>query len=232
MNNYTLHQKKLVNELEKSFAQGKNKSTVVKMQDDYINDEQITLTSVVFIPSNISKKIIQNVVKPLREIEPEHYYYPPESMHLTIKNVRTINKPPLFNKSDIIKANELFNKIITQFPCFEFNVEDVLLFPTSISVMAYSNNTLQELVQALDKGLREIGVPDNKRYISDSVFWGNITICRFIKNPGNQFVETIKNMRNIKIGRFKVEKVSLISSNVVISPKSKKIIAEYMLSNN
>ncbi len=229
MVDYFLQQKALVKKLEDSFNKGAQKTTVIEMQRDYANDEQICLTSVVFIPSDVSNKIIQNVINPLRKIEASHYFYPPESLHLTIKNIRTINKPPLFTDSDIYKVNQLFNEIIPHFSTFEFNVEDVLVFPTSISVMAYSDEMLQKLILALDKGLKEIGVPDDKKYLSDSVFWGNITVCRFVKNPGNQFIAEVNKMRNLKIGKFKVEKVDLITCNAVCHPKSRKIMGEYEL---
>ncbi|MDA2922756.1 hypothetical protein MYX07_05845 [Patescibacteria group bacterium AH-259-L07] len=226
---YVLQQKALVKKLEDSFIQGVHKSSIVDIQQDYANNDQICLTSVVFIPDAISNKIIQNVIDPLEQIEPYHYYYPTESMHLTIKNIRTIHKPPLFTKLEINRVSELFNKIISKFPIFEFYVEDILAFPTSLSVMAYSNDTFQRLVLELDKGLNEIGVPDNKRYLSNSVFWGNITVCRFVKNPGEQFVAAVNKMRNLKIGKFRVENVNLITCNAVCYSKSREIIAKYKL---
>lgn len=227
--NYSLRQKELVKQLEDSFAKGVPQSTVVDMQKDYTNDDQICLTSAVFISNGISHRILKDFVNRLKAIESNHYYYPPESMHLTIKGVRTINKPPLFTESDINKVNQLFNDVIPKFPVFEFKVEDVLNFPTSLSVMAYSDETLQKLILTLDKGLKEIGVPDNKKYLSDSVFWGNITICRFVENPGDQFIAEVKKMRNAKIGKFKVEKINLVTCNAICHPKSRKIINQYEL---
>lgn len=228
-NDYFLKQKELIKQLENSFANGANKSTVVEMQKDYVNDDQICLTSVVFIPDEISNKIISDIINELKKIDPQHYFYPPESMHLTIKNIRTINKPPLFSETDIHKVNQLFSEIITQFPIFEFSVEDVLVFPTSLSVMAYSDDTLQKLISSLDEGLQKIGESDNKKYLSDYIFWGNITICRFTQNPSAQFIEEVKKVRNLKIGKFKVEKISLIACNAVCHPESRKIISEYEL---
>ncbi|MBI1919130.1 hypothetical protein HYS29_00905 [Candidatus Microgenomates bacterium] len=102
--NYSLQQKRLVKQLEGSFIKDTHNSTVVEMQKDYANDDQICLTSVVFIPNEISSKIISNVINKLKRIDPQHYFYPPESMHLTIKNIRTISKPPLFTQTDIHKA--------------------------------------------------------------------------------------------------------------------------------
>jgi len=226
---YFLKQKELVKQFEHSIANGADKSTVVEMQKDYANDDQICLTSVAFIPSKISNKIVSNVINKLKDIEPQHYFYPSESMHVTIKNIRTINKPPLFSETDIDKANQLFSETIPQFPNFEFSIEDVVIFPTSISVMAYSNARLQKLVSALDKGLQKIGIPDNKKYLSDSVYWGNITICRFTQKPSPRFIEKVKTMRNLEIGKFKIKKINLITCNAVCHPQSRKIINEYEL---
>lgn len=228
-NDYRLQQKKLIKQLEDSFTKDVHKSTVVEMKSDYANDDQICLTSLVFIPDEISREIIFDVIEKLKTIEPQHYFYPPESMHLTIKNIRTVHKPPLFSETDIDKVNQLFSEIVPQFSIFEFSVEDVLVFPTSLSIMAYSNDTLQKLISTLDKGLQKIGVPDNKKYLSDSVSFGNITICRFTQNPSTQFIEEVKKMRNLKIGKFKVEKVNLITCNAVCYPESRKIIGEYKL---
>lgn len=230
-NKYINQQKQLVKDLEKSFALKNDSTTIVDVQNDYANDDQMCLTSLVFVPEDISKKIIIDVINPLKTVEPNHYFYPIESMHCTVKNIRIIHKPPLFNQLDIKKVDGLFRKIISQFPSFDFYVEDVVLFPTSISIIVYSNNIFQKLVLALDSGLKKIGVPDDKKYFSDTVFFSNLTVCRFTKQPGKKFIAVVKKMRNLKIGKFKAEKINLVTSNAVSHPKSRKIIAEYKLSN-
>jgi len=194
-NNYSSQQKDLVGQLEASFANNTDKSKVAEVleaQDDYVKDKRIFLTSVIFPPAEITAKITVEIIDKLRVIDPDQYFLPPESMHLTVKNIRTISDPPSFTAEDIVKVNKLFSELIPQYPSFEFQVEDVVLFPTSISVMAYSDDTLQKLVLALDQGLKEIGFPDNKKYFSNSIFWGNITLCRFTKNPSEKFVEEVK----------------------------------------
>lgn len=223
-------QKKLVYEYEQSIQSGNVKPTVVPIQKDYANDKQQCLTSVSFVPTDIAKKIIKEVTEPLRQYDPNHYFYPPESMHLTIKNIRTINDPPLFNTKDIERVDKLFAETIPQFPKFEFAIEDVVVFPTSMSVTAFSDRILWDLVSALDKGLKEISVPDNKKYVSDSVYFGNITLCRFTKKPNDKFIKEAREFRNHKIGKMKIEKINLISCNAVCHPNSLKIIGEYKLS--
>lgn len=226
---YLSQQKALVGDLEQSFLNGQLRSTVVDMQNNYANDGQICLTSVTFVPDNVAQRIIEQVVKPLSSIDAAHYFYTPDSLHLTIKNVRTVHKPPLFSHADVEKVDRLFRQRVPLFYEFEFSVEDVLLFPTSISVMAYSSNELQNLVISLHEGLQDIGVPDNKKYLSDTVFWGNITLCRFTHEPSGELIKAIKKMRKLKLGKFKLHDISLITCNSVCHPHSRKVIGTYQL---
>jgi 2'-5' RNA ligase len=227
--NYLDKQKNLVKELENSFRTKNYSSTVVDMQSDYENDDQICLTSVVLLPDRITSAIVQKISKVLKDIDPTQYFYQPASMHLTIKNIRTINNPPLFNDSDIKRVKSVFHNTVSKFSTFDFAVEDLILFPTSISVMAYASDELQKLVLALDRALNEAGVPDNKKYISDSVFWGNITICRFTKEPSQELIKAAQGMRDIKIDGFRVEQVDLITCNAVCNPATRRILSSYNL---
>lgn len=229
MPDYKSLQKKLVSELEQSFAEGKSRSTVVEMQKDYFDDDQICLTSITRIDPAIQLAIFEKIIGPLKSLEPQHYYYTPESMHLTIKNIRTIHKPPLFDQTDVEKVDQLFSEIIPKYESFGGKVEDVVLFPTSLSVMVYMDGVFAKLIRTLDQGLGKIGVPDNKKYISDKVFWGNITVCRFTKTPSSPFIEKVKSVRNLKFGQMLIDKISLITSNIVLNPKYLKTIAEYQL---
>ncbi|NJM70483.1 MAG: hypothetical protein HC862_09750, partial [Scytonema sp. RU_4_4] len=85
-------------------------------------------------------------------------------------------------------------------------------------------------VQALDLGLREIGVPDNKKYISDTVFFGNMTLCRLTHEPSPLFQKKVKELESIYIGEMRLTEISLIICNAVCHPKTKKVISTYKLS--
>lgn len=227
MDNYILQQKKLVEGLKNSFAKNKVKSTTVEMQNDYEYDDRTCLTLISFIPRSISKKIEKFIIKPLKNIDTDHFYFPPVSMHLTIKNIRTVHKPPLFSNKDAVKVNQLFKKMIPQFPCFSYYLEDLVLFPTSLFLMGYCRDIIKKLVSELDSGLEKIGVPDNKKYLSSKILFGNITLCRFIHKPSVSFIKKVKELKNIKIGELKITEAKLITCNVVCHPKTRNIIASY-----
>ncbi|MGH8002418.1 MAG: 2'-5' RNA ligase family protein, partial [Brasilonema sp.] len=140
------------------------------------------------------------------------------------------HNPPLFQNEDVVKVHELFTQIIPKFQSFTFHLEGLILFPTSVSLVGYCDETLRKLVQALDLGLKEIGVPDNKKYISDTIFFGNMTLCRLTHEPSSSFQNKVKELESIYIGEMRVTEISLIICNAVCHPKTKKVIGTYKLS--
>ncbi len=229
MNDYITEQKAIIQQMKDDMQQAQNQLSIVEIKSDYENDDAISLTSVVFVPQNIALEISKQIIEPLKVIEPHHFYYSEDLLHITIKNIRKMHKPPRFTDSDIVKVNKLFNQIIPKFKSFNFHLEGLLLFPTSVSLIGYCNETFRELIQALDNGLKDIGLPDDKKYISDSVFFGNITFCRFTQKPSLDFENKVKELENVGIGEIPVSEINLVTCNAVCHSKSRKIIASYKL---
>lgn len=215
--------------MEKATQAGNFNATVIGAVNDFANDTRICLTSVVFVPPEIATRITKNIIEPLREIEPDHYYYPPESMHLTIKNVQVINDPPTFTEADVQKVATMMQTIVPQSAAFLFALEGVVQFPTSVSVMGYCDERLQSLVWSLDDNLRKIGIPDNKKYFSDSIFFGNVSVCRFLREPGVAFKAKLKELSATMIGEMLAKEVSLITCNSVCHPNSLRAVGTYSL---
>ena len=125
MTNYQQQQKLLIQQIKGDLEHKQNKATAVAMRktkDEYDNPEEATLTSVVFIPSILGQQIAEKIIKPLKQIEPEHFYYPLESMHLTIKNIRTVSQPPLFSATDAQKTDKVFKEVVLRMSSFVFSL--------------------------------------------------------------------------------------------------------------
>lgn len=217
---YVTQQKAIVQQLKDSLRQRQDQISVVQMRSDYENDPELSLTSVIFPPESIVQTILTQVIQPLQRIEPNHFYYSGDLLHITIKNVRVMHHPPRYTQADVAQVRTLFAQIVPLFPPFTFSLEGAIVFPTSISLIAYCGETLRKLVQALDQGLREIGLPDDKQYISDTVFFGNMTVCRFTQPPSREFLDRVNDLSALHLGTIPVTQLHLVTCNCVCSRRT------------
>jgi hypothetical protein len=225
---YREMQERAVNQLRAGSGHS-TKASVVSVRSDYRTDPAMCLTSVAFLPADIGQDIYQRIVGPLEGIEPDHHYYRPDSMHITIKSIRTIHNPPLFTGADVRKVDRLFAELIPQHPPISLWLEEVVSLQTSAALIAYSDAGLRDLVRALDAGLNEIGVPDNKQYVSDDVYFGNVTLCRYTRPPSKEFCDALESMAHAYKESLKVDDIHLITCNAVCDPGSRKVFQSYRL---
>lgn len=224
---YQKQQNQLFENIEKKFKTGKNPSTIVPFLKNYATDNQICLTSVIFLPKKLQQIIIKDIINPLKKIDQNQYYYTQNSLHITLQPIRIVNNPPSFNNEDIYKADQVFKKIIPKYKSFELDIKGLFELPTSLSIRAYSNKILQKIRLELTNELKNAGVPNNKINASKLIFFGNITICRYTKKPNKEFFNKVKELKNEKIGILNSKTISLITTNTACHPKKTKIINEY-----
>lgn len=223
-------QKHLVEQLKNSStAKSTQIASIVPIRANYKTDPALALTSVVFIPEDIAQQIHKAIIDPLRAIEPDHHYYPPETMHLTVKNIRKINHPPRFTETDIQKVHQLFKTIIPQHQTFTISIEDLVPFSTSVALIGYTDERFQHLVQTLNTGLHQIGLPDDKKYISNTLFFGNITLCRFTHSPSPAFLTEIDRLTHHFKAALPVQQIALITCNAICHPQTRTIWHTYPL---
>lgn len=229
MNSYHQKQQKVISQIENEDKSGKSPSTIVKPVKDYINDNRICFTSVVFLPIQLEQKIIDKIIILLSKADRHQYFYTPGSFHLTIQNIRTISDPPLFNNNDIEKTKEVFAKIIPKYNRFTFKLKGLFELPTSLAVCGYTDETFTTLSSELTHKLIKAGVPDNKKYFTQDIIFGNLTFCRYTQKPNAQFMKIVSELKNVEIGDFEVKSISLITTNAAATPNKTQIIQDYPL---
>lgn len=227
MNNHQQKQIEVINQIENQINSNKLKFSVVAPVEDYENDPRLCLTSV-HIPSNpLKQKVQDEIIKPLKTLLPDAYFYSPDSMHMTIKNIRVINDPPHFTSLDIKKANQVFSKIIPGHHKFKVYFYRLLLFPNNLALIGTSDSELDNIIQDLDKKLKEVRLPDDKTYINSQYFFSNMTLARF-SNPSKEFVKKAQELsEQIHFEPYIVDSVSLITCNAVL--KNLQIIGTWKL---
>lgn len=227
MNPFQKKQLDLIRQMESDFASGTATSTVVAMQTDYVNDPQLCLTCVSFLPHDIVDTIQKQLIRPLSVIEPDFYFYPNQSLHITIQNIRVISDPPHFNEIDIAKAQQLLQNFIPAYEPFVFEFSGILLLPTSLAVIVLITPEYDHFVRAFRQTLISADVPDDKQYFSDEIIFANTTICRYTHEPSQEFLDEVAKHKQTLFGSMNVEEVSLIQTNAGAHPLKTKVLGTY-----
>ncbi len=215
-------------QMELSLASDVSASAVVPMQKDYIHDPKLCLAAVSWLPKRISVAIQTKLIAQLSAIEPDFYYYSGESLHITVQSIRTINDPPHFGPPEIAKSQNLLSACInTRTDPFEFELRGLLSMPTSVSVIALVTPDYDRIVRSLRVQLVAAGIHDDKKYFTNETVFANVTICRYTHAPSRKFLDAVLAYKDMHIGRFVAESVSLIETNAAAHPSKTRVFGTY-----
>ena len=222
----TVHQKKqieVIESIESSFKKNTTSLSMVEPVKDFSKDNRICLTSVHFPKASFLEKIQQEIIQPLKDISPEHFYYPNGSIHATIKNVKVINDPPLFSEQDVETTKEVFQQVIPQYKAFKIYYYRLLVFPYNLALVGTTDPELDEIILDLDSSLNKAGVPDDKKYLNDKYFFSNITLVRFNSPITEEFRKKINELStNMKPFSYEVDSVTLLTGNATMMKLNKR----------
>lgn len=228
MQNYRDRQKKLIQEIEKGYRE-KRTSLNPGTADDFTNDPRLALVCLYFVPEEVQEVILNQIIAPLRAADPSPYYYPRESLHLTIKNVRYVHWPPQYTAEDKEKVCQGFRKIIPRQEPFAMELEGIFEQPSSLSVSGFSDDSLFHLITVLNQTLEEVGVPDNKKYFSGEVYFGNVSFCRFQRPPNQAFRDQVQKLKKVPLGTVQINKVWLVETDLVCHPGHTTVLEKFSL---
>ncbi len=231
MNDLSLHQKKqveVINQIERQISNNNLSFSTVAPVEDFENDTRICLTSVHIPDQDLVSKVQGQIIAPLRTISPEHFYYPFDSLHMTVKNIRVINDPPHYNEADIEKAKKVFSLIIPNHNSFNVYFYRLLLFPMNLALVGTTDPELDAIFTNLDKALNDAGVPDDKKYNNSQYYFSNMTLARFKEPISEEFKRKVEELFNsISFEPYVVGSVTLLTCNAVF--KKRQIIGTWNL---
>lgn len=155
MNNYQKKQIEIINKIEEDLKAGLINLSSVPPVEDFEKDNRICLTTVHIPNKEFKQKIESDLIQPLREFDPNQYYYSNDSLHITIKSIRTINNPPTFTNEDVIRVENLLDEIIPKHKKFNAYYYRLFLFPTNLALMGTTDEELDNIILDFDEGLKK-----------------------------------------------------------------------------
>jgi 2'-5' RNA ligase len=226
---YQSRQRALVEDIVSGKLARRSTMSAVPIRSNWSQDDQRCLSIVSFVPNAVAKAIRTKVIEPLKALSPDHYFYPDTSLHLTIKNIRTLSSPPNFDESDIATACDVVRGVVGSHRPIRFELAELAPFSTSVSLIGYCSEDLHDLVRDLDRALRKAGLADDKRYASDSVYFGNITVCRYSRPLSESTAAAIRALEINPPIDLVVCNLSIAIFDSVCSPGSQHIAASIKL---
>lgn len=221
----------LMRQMELHFSQGHSTATIVPFQQNYASDNQMCLSVNTFLPKYITKKIQNLLIQPLKQIEPNHYYYSLETLHITFHSIRIIHDPPTYTSVDIEKSKRLLKEIVPLQRPFPFILQGVLSLPTSAAVIVLVTPKYDSFIKSLRQKFVAAGIPDDKTYFTKEVVFANITFCRYSKKPAQKFLSKLSQLKETSIGEFVAQNVVLLETNAVAHPSKTRIFGTYYFQN-
>ncbi len=224
MHIFSPHQQKqieVINSIEQQIKSNSMGFSTVAPVSDYKNDTRVCLTSVHLPHQQLITQVQDSLIKPLQEISPDYFFYPSDSLHMTIKNIRVINDPPHFTEEDIRKAESVFESVIPHHKKFNVYFYRLLLFPNNIALIGTTDPELDSIVLDLDKELNNAGVPDDKKYMNSQYFFSNMTLARFNRAPSEEFLRKVEELsQSLSFEPYSVDSGTLITCTAVFTKKN------------
>lgn len=217
-------------DLFKSLAQGSASTTIVPLRTQY-EDVAFCLSFIHLLDRSLSQLISQQIIDPLRAIEPRHHWYATDDLHLTIKNVRSAAVGRSYAPSEVQGCVAALRSAAPTLVPMDFEILGPTALPTSIVLRAFGNPDHRRAVLDLDKCLTEVGMADDKKYGSSEVFVGNITIGRFTQQPSDGLKARVSALSSTAFGTYNVGSLQLIECDEVCSSSSRVVHASIVLSD-
>jgi len=224
---YAAQQQVAVSTLQAQFDQGlATSATIVAPVQEYTLDNRRFLGVLAFPPPPAIEKI-QLLQAALQAADSRQFYIPGHGLHITIKNIRTIADPPKFSSQDVINASALLSTVVPNHSRIAMLGQGLLITPSSVSIPLFTTAGYGDLVTDLNHNLNKIGLPDDKAYSSQTVFFTNITIVRYTTKPNESFFQQLTAGNTIGIAPFVVDSVSLVTSNLAFSTRHYQNFVSY-----
>jgi len=229
--NHQIKQKQVISEIEAQILQARLQFSTIRPVSDFDEDPRMCLTSVHFPKASLLHVIQQEIIAPLKVMNSKMYAYSDDSLHMTIKNIKTAADPQTFSNQDMVTAQEVFSKTMPKHGAFTVNFYKLLLFPASIALIGTTAPELDSIILDLDTQLAAAQIPDDKTYVNNRYFFSNMTLARFQEVLSNDFVQEVARISEkiplIITTPYMVDSVTLLKANAVM--KKRQIIQTFRL---
>ncbi len=200
-------------ENEKDFNEFKAES--ITSYNSLLFDEQYTIVT---RPSESVKQTIQGLIGKLKDLEPKHFYYPSENLHLTILGGITTQLD-----------SDVFANLEPVFSNYKLNFHLQGIRPSS-PIIAYPDDFS---IHTLRDKIRETLGTEGENYSALNYYYEHIAwvnIMRFHQTPGSEFIALLQTFHSEYFGDFQAETIEVYKTNSrVLDPHHATLIKKFQI---
>lgn len=225
---YREQQQALIQELNDRAQDGSYPATFIAPNEDYRQDPRVSLGVFLIPPPDFIARLHYELQLPLLAADPAQYGTPARAMHFTFKNIQTVADPPTFTPEQALQIVDELRPLLARYPAFVLDCEGLLVTPSSIGLVGYYPQFIGEMVRDISEMLVRVGVPDNKRYISNEVTFTNITLVRYRRPPEPALLARVADLQSVKM-ELPVTSLQLVSADLSFRPEKTVIWDDFPL---
>ena len=156
----------------------------------------------------------------MREIGPHHYYYPPDSMHVTVGGVSRF----LGDGANAAARRAELRALIGSYPNFDLTLRGLNVSPGTVFAQVIPHSrTLRALradLRMLDR--RAGGASGFGSYVRDLL--PHMNIVRFSGRVTADFLDEVSRSRRVWFARWTVREVEVILSDTLLSAEGRQVL--------
>ena len=179
-------------------------------------DAAFRYTVMIRPPAHIVTSVVPALER-LREISSHHYYYPTDTMHVTVGSTNRF----LSDGSDTAARHAELRAIIGSYPSFDLTLRGLNISPSTVFAQVIPHtSTLRALrteLRMLGRGASSFGA-----YVRDLL--PHMNIVRFSGRVTADFLDEVSRSRQAWFGRWTVREVELIRTDTLLTREGRQVL--------
>jgi len=158
---------------------------------------------------------VQTLLGQLRELAPDHYYYPSSDLHMTVLSIISCREGFSLDQLELPAYQQLIAQVVAELPPLGVRFQGLTASPSCVMIQGYpENHALAQLRDALRQTFRGSGLTHSmdKRYTLSTA---HMTVIRFRKKAVAEqaFLERLVGLKDIDFGRCRIQNLELVGND-------------------
>jgi 2'-5' RNA ligase len=163
-------------------------------------------------PPGAVKAAIQDLLEPLRNLEPDQYYYPAPDLHLTILSLISCHPGFTLNQVAPQAYIQVVREALQDVAAFEIEFKGVTASPSCVMVQGFVADTeLSKVRQNLRSAFQDGGLfhTIDSRYPLQTAHSTVVRYRKPLRQP-QSFLEKLQTLRTKDLGTWRVQELELV----------------------